>query len=204
MAVQIGAKPDSGFDDPIGMLKDCHRRIERFLNVLCRVAERAQGRSLTEEERAATEAALFYFQHAGRRHTADEEESLFPRLHAALPAENAAGTDIRTNMDIGADIDTGAGMDMDLERLQSDHGRANQLHASIDGLYMAWISTGPLPMDQEQILLSSTRALQQLYAEHLIVEEQFVFPRAAASLDQKTLAAIGLEFKARRNDLARR
>ncbi len=204
MAVQIGAKPDSGFDDPIGMLKDCHRRIERFLNVLCRVAERAQGRSLTEEERAAIEAALFYFQHAGRRHTADEEESLFPRLHAALPAENAAGTDIRTNMDIGADIDTGAGMDMDLERLQSDHGRANQLHASIDGLYMAWISTGPLPMDQEQILLSSTRALQQLYAEHLIVEEQFVFPRAAASLDQKTLAAIGLEFKARRNDLARR
>ena len=95
-------------------------------------------------------------------------------------------------------------MDMDLERLQSDHSRANQLHASIDGLYMAWISTGPLPMDQEQLLLSSTRALQQLYAEHLIVEEQFVFPRAAASLDQKTLAAIGLEFKARRNDLARR
>ena len=24
MAIQIGAKPDSGFDDPIGMLKDCH------------------------------------------------------------------------------------------------------------------------------------------------------------------------------------
>lgn len=198
MAVQIGAKPDSGFDDPIGMLKDCHRRIERFLNVLCRVAERAQGRSLTEEERAAIEAALFYFQHAGRRHTADEEESLFPRLHAALSTESAAGADIRSN------VDTGAGMDMDLERLQSDHSRANQLHASIDGLYMAWISTGPLPMDQEQLLLSSTRALQQLYAEHLIVEEQFVFPRAAASLDQKTLAAIGLEFKARRNDLARR
>ncbi|MHB1698943.1 MAG: hemerythrin domain-containing protein [Acidobacteriaceae bacterium] len=198
MAVQIGAKPDSGFDDPIGMLKDCHRRIERFLNVLCRVAERAQGRSLTEEERAAIEAALFYFQHAGRRHTADEEESLFPRLHATLPAESAAGADIRTNMDLSA------GMDMDIERLQSDHGRANQLHASIDELYMAWISAGSLPMDQEQLLLSSTRALQQLYAEHLIVEEQFVFPRAAASLDQKTLAAIGLEFKARRSDLARR
>jgi hypothetical protein len=35
MAIQIGAKPDSGFDDPIGMLKDCHRRIEHFLNILC-------------------------------------------------------------------------------------------------------------------------------------------------------------------------
>jgi hypothetical protein len=35
MTIQIGAKPDSGFDDPIGMLKDCHRRIEHFLYMLC-------------------------------------------------------------------------------------------------------------------------------------------------------------------------
>jgi hypothetical protein len=46
MAVQIGAKPDSGFDDPIGMLKDCHRRIEHFLDILCLVAERAHARAL--------------------------------------------------------------------------------------------------------------------------------------------------------------
>jgi hypothetical protein len=45
MAVQIGARPDSGFDDPIGMLKDCHRRIERFLGILCQVARQAQGRA---------------------------------------------------------------------------------------------------------------------------------------------------------------
>ena len=42
MAIQIGAKPDSGFDDPIGMLKDCHRRIESFLGILCVVVDRAQ------------------------------------------------------------------------------------------------------------------------------------------------------------------
>ena len=43
MSVQIGAKPDSGFDDPLGMLKDCHRRIEHFLGILRLVAERATG-----------------------------------------------------------------------------------------------------------------------------------------------------------------
>lgn len=48
MGMQIGAKPDSGFNDPIGMLKDCHRRIEHFLGILCVVAKRAQGRGLTE------------------------------------------------------------------------------------------------------------------------------------------------------------
>ena len=80
MALQIGSKPDSGFDDPIGMLKDCHRRIESFLHILCFVVDRAQGRSLTGEERAAVQAALQYFRTGGQRHTADEEQSLFPRL----------------------------------------------------------------------------------------------------------------------------
>ena len=39
MGIQISAKPDSGFDDPLGMLKDCHRRIEHFLDIFCIVAE---------------------------------------------------------------------------------------------------------------------------------------------------------------------
>ena len=58
MAIQIGAKLDSGFNDPIGMLKDCHRRIESFLGILCLVVERAQGRTLTDEERDGIESAL--------------------------------------------------------------------------------------------------------------------------------------------------
>lgn len=80
MAIQIGAKPDSGFDDPIGMLKDCHRRIESFLGILGIVVGRAKRRSLTDEERSAVQAALQYFRTGGQRHTADEEQSLFPRL----------------------------------------------------------------------------------------------------------------------------
>ena len=60
MAIQIGAKLDSGFDDPIGMLKDCHRRIESFLGIFCVVVDRAQGRRLTEEEqsRGSSRAAI--------------------------------------------------------------------------------------------------------------------------------------------------
>ena len=58
MAVQIDAKPDRGVDDPIGMLQDCHRRIEHFLDILFLLAERAQTRSLTCEERSAVQAAL--------------------------------------------------------------------------------------------------------------------------------------------------
>ena len=56
MAIQIGAKHDSGFDDPIGMLTDCHRRIERFVHIFFRVAEQAGERALTSD--ASQRAAL--------------------------------------------------------------------------------------------------------------------------------------------------
>lgn len=58
MAITIGHKPDSDFSDPIGMLEDCHRRIEKFLDLLLTLADKAQGNGLTNERRAAVETAL--------------------------------------------------------------------------------------------------------------------------------------------------
>ena len=39
MPIQLGAAPEHGFDSPLGLLSDCHRRIERFLEQLLRVVE---------------------------------------------------------------------------------------------------------------------------------------------------------------------
>ena len=78
MPVQIGAKAHN-FSDPTGLLSDCHRRIETFLRTLEGVASVAD-RPSTEEARAALESALRYFREAAPKHTADEEDSLFPRL----------------------------------------------------------------------------------------------------------------------------
>ncbi len=176
MAVQIGAKPDSGFEDPIGMLKDCHRRIEHFLDILCVVAQRAANRSLTEEERSAVKAALQYFHVGGQRHTRDEEESLFPRLHAIAATETS-------------EI---------LARLLRDHGNADDLHASIDWLYTEWISSGVLDEADQATLLFHTETLKRLYADHIRIEENEVFPHAALTLNSQTLAEIGREFSIRR------
>lgn len=175
MAIQIGAKPDSGFEDPIGMLIDCHRRIEHFLDILCVVAERAHTRSLTGEEQAAIKAALQYFYVGGERHTEDEEESLFPRL--------------RRNPSAGLE---------EIDRLENDHHLAADLHESVDRLYTTWSSAGALQEDEQQQLLSQTRRLKQLYAEHIQVEERIVFPHARQMLDGQTIAAIGQEFRSRR------
>ena len=175
MAIQIGAKPDSGFDDPIGMLKDCHRRIESFLGILCVVVDRAQGRNLTDEERDAVKAALEYFRTGGQRHTADEEESLSPRLRKS----NAKSFE-------------------EIDRLEDDHHEANDLHGSVERLYSTWIESGALAPEETQQLLSQTARLEQLYSDHIQVEETIVFARAINVLDSHAIAAIGTEFRFRR------
>ncbi len=178
MGIQIGAKPDAGFDDPIGMLKDCHRRIEHFLQILHTVIDRAAGRAMNDEERSAIQSALSYFRTGGQRHNADEEESLFPRMR-------------------------GAGIDpAELERvagLEHDHRDAEQLHAGVDRLYARWLQGGRLTADEEKTLRSFTQQLRALYAQHIEVEEKIVFPHAAQRLPKEELAAMGTEFRARRS-----
>ena len=158
------------------MLMDCHRRIEQFLNILFVVTERAQGRTLTGEEASAAQAALQYFSVGGKRHNADEEQSLFPRLLAESSGADAA----------------------DLHSLENDHQSANTLHQAVEDLYSEWIRTGALASEDGERLLSSTTQLKHLYAEHIDVEEKKVFPRASTILSRETIAAIGREFKARR------
>jgi len=176
MGIQIGAKPDSGFDDPIGMLTDCHRRIERFLHILAIVIDRARDRSLTTEETEAVEASLQYFHAGGQRHNADEEESLFPRLRAECPSDELE----------------------ELSGLESDHQRANEFHAIVEGFYRTWIDSGQLGNEDKERLLLASGQLSRLYREHIQLEEESVFPRATRVLDRSVIAAIGEEFRARR------
>ncbi len=176
MPVQIGAKPDSGFSDPLGMLQDCHRRIQFFVRVLGEVARRAQGRALTWEEWSAVEGAVRYFRESGPRHNRDEEESVFPRLRKL-----ASGL-----------------LHAEMERLESEHEEAEALHEETVRLYAMWHAGHGLPQDEEARLLEVTERLRKLYEEHIRIEEEQVFPRAARSLDAATIATIGAEFKARR------
>jgi hemerythrin-like domain-containing protein len=180
MAVQIGAKPDSGFDDPIGMLTDCHRRIEHFLQILCLVADRAAGRGMTDEETGAVEASLQYFRVGGQRHSADEEESLFPRLRTTCDGEKSC----------------------DIDGMEADHQAARDLHTGIEQLYESWMKSGLLHEHDQEKLSSMTRQLERLYLQHIRLEEQVVFPLAARVLAAETIAQMGEEFRTRREQVS--
>ena len=179
MPIVIGAKRESDFTDPVGMLGDCHRRIEMFLNVLVRVAEQAQGEALSEEQRGALETALRYFREAAPKHTADEEESLFPRLRRIESVE------VRALMSR-------------IEPLEEEHVCADRSHTEVDSLGKLWLRDGRLPREQASRLLTLLVELRDLYRHHISTEDNEVFPTAAAALSAADCEAIGGEMAFRR------
>lgn len=182
MPVLLGAQPDKGFDDPIGLLSDCHRRIERFLGVLIAVSDRSRGRPIGTEERNALATALRYFREAAPRHTQDEEESLFPRMRSATGAGAAAA---RTAL-------------RQVEELERQHADAAAWHHEVDVLGERWLSHGTLDATETDRLRDLLAVLRRLYQEHIAVEDREVFPAAAKALTKADLEAMGQEMARRR------
>lgn len=179
MAVPLGSQGQADFSQPIELLMDCHRRIEHFLAVLGRVADRYADRSLDDQGRQALETSLNYFASAAPRHTGDEEESLFPRMRQSSDPQ------VRQAV---AEID----------RLESDHRRAEAAHARLETLGRGWLADGILAAPS---LAEFRRLLQGLtgdYARHIATEDGRVFILAKQSLTPEQLEAVGQEMKSRR------
>jgi hemerythrin-like domain-containing protein len=178
MPIQIGQRVDHGFDEPLGLLSDCHRRIEHFLGVLATVATQAAG-ELIPSHRSALEGAIKYFAVAAPKHTADEEVSLFPRLrHSDDPALAQAL----------ASLDT----------LEHDHDEAETHHAAVDELVRRWLADGRLSSTDADHLRDRLAHLKALYVRHIALEDQQVFPAAARVLGREQIEQIGGEMAARR------
>jgi hemerythrin-like domain-containing protein len=179
MPITIGAKPSPDFSNPIELLIDCHRRIERFLAVLLKVAAEAKGSPMTQQQSREWEQALDYFQNAAPRHTADEEESLFPRLRR-LPqpeVEHALA---------------------EMRELEADHEQADEWHAFVDHLGRKWLSGTVLAARDFERLNQTLANLSQLYSHHIALEDNSLFPVAAAVLAGTETAEIGTEMAHRR------
>jgi hemerythrin-like domain-containing protein len=177
MPVQIGSKSHS-FSEPTGLLSDCHRRIEMFLAALERVAQ-STDRPLNSESQQALEAALRYFREAAPKHTADEEESLFPRLRQMNHPELEAA--IRR-----------------LEPLERDHRRADALHADVDRIGRACLERGFLLAEESRRFREAILVLIDIYKEHIRIEDEDVFPLAGRILTSADKAEIAGEMAARR------
>ena len=179
MPIQIGEKTHD-FSDPTGLLSDCHRRIEMFLGSLEAVAV-VIDRPASEETRRALETALRYFSQAAPKHTADEEDSLFPRL--------------RQNQD--SEVQSSFSQ---LDRLEDEHRWAAPLHAEVELLGKKYLLTDALSAVEVEKFRNAVAALASLYKRHITVEDSVIFPLAARLLTRMEKIAIAGEM-ARRRDL---
>lgn len=182
MLIQIDAERAHTFAEPLGLLSDCHRRIERFLEQLLRVTQAGAGGPLEPEARAAFETALRYFRQAAPWHTADEEVSLFPRLR-----ERAGHGDEKARRAVSL-----------LDRLEADHDAADLRHALVDELGNRWLDKGTLTAPEVARLETELLKLRELYAVHIGVEDRELFPLAGEVLDAAAVEAVGREMAERR------
>lgn len=179
MGIQIGQKPSPTFQQPLELLSDCHRRIEMFLRTLILVVEQAQGGALSPQHREALETALRYFREAAPKHTADEEESLFPRLRELEP--DAIQDALKK-----------------IEALEADHETASRGHELVEKLCLKWLKENSLPASDVASLTETLTALQQTYSRHIHIEDHEIFPLAAKILNNDQLKEVGREMASRR------
>ncbi|HZL95110.1 MAG TPA: hemerythrin domain-containing protein [Vicinamibacterales bacterium] len=179
MPIQIGQPPGHDFDEPLGLLSDCHRRIEHFIHVLVVVDHEAAGGPLTPGHRRALEASLRYFAVAAPKHTADEEESLFPRLRDSPDPAAAAAM-------------------MLVDRLEHEHDQADGHHAAVAVLVQRWLAEDRLSPSEARELRERLAQLQVLYQRHIMLEDEQLFPAAARMLGNAQLRQIGREMADRR------
>jgi hemerythrin-like domain-containing protein len=133
----------------------------------------------SEETARALQSALVYFRQAAPKHTADEEESLFPRLRGREEAE------LRSALST-------------LDRLEKDHDTVSPLHAAVERLAETFLETGSLSASHIQAFQTAVARLQEIYREHIRVEDSMVFPLAARLLNESEKSAIAQEMAARR------
>jgi len=179
MPVNLGTTGQPDFDQPIELMMDCHRRIEHFLGVLQNVAARYTDQPLDNQGREALETALNYFRSAAPRHTADEERSLFPRMR------EVDNPQVKQAM---AEID----------RLESDHRKAEAAHARLDELGRQWLVEGTVSGESLAEFQGLLDELAQAYSEHIPIEDENVFVLATRVLTGEQLRAVGNEMKQRR------
>jgi hemerythrin-like domain-containing protein len=122
---------------------------------------------------------LRYFRDAAPKHTADEEESLFPRLR----------TSGRANIEQ---------LMQRIDALESDHVYAAEAHRKVDLLGRKWLADGRLAAPETAELSTQLASLAELYRRHIHLEDSEVFPAASTILTAEETKAIGEEMAVRR------
>lgn len=171
--IQIGA-PSATLDAPVDHLLACHRRIEQRLDTLTAAADHLQN----DRQRAldAILKSLHFLDSNGAMHTADEEESLFPRLRPKLTVD-----------EVGF-----------LDSLEHQHVQAEAIYAELQLLVGRISEQRPVTADLAAEYRECATRLRTLYREHIESEDTILTPIARRTLSPGELAEVSAEMRRRR------
>jgi hemerythrin-like domain-containing protein len=165
-----------GFDDPVAMWMGCHRRIERQLDTLVKLARHVAGKGVDPEASAAAQAVLRYFEKAGPHHHEDEDRDLFPLLERRI-------TDA-----------------VDRERFRALRGTLEAEHRAMD---VCWARLRkPLQGIADGIVkplhMRDVEEFRAIYASHIPAEDGAIPELASRYLSAADLEALGRAMASRR------
>lgn len=160
----------AGYDDPLGLIGACHRRIEAKCELLQKLASHLKRHGCDEDACLAAAQLRKYFNSAARHHHEDEEADLFPLLAA---------------------IDTGSGAL--IARLQDEHRRMQDAGQRLDTVLEAVERQAEARVPAELV-----EEFVELYLRHIAVEDCELLPKARSALGPAQLAALAAGMARRR------
>jgi hemerythrin-like domain-containing protein len=173
--IDLHPGPAASFEQPFEMLDACHRRVERSLSLLERLAAHMSLHGADEQAQRAAHDVLRYFDIAAPQHHEDEERHLLPRLREHGRADLADRV-ISEHRAMAAAWGCVREALLAIAHAHADAGaRAN---AKVDSGWDDFI---------------------RLYGAHIALEERDVFPLVREMIGADGLRAMGAEMARRRN-----
>ena len=166
--------PAVGFDTPFDMLEACHERVLRSLALLQKLQDYLHDHPCDDSARQAARDVLRYFDMAAPLHHEDEELHVFPPLLERGGADTVAA----------------------VRQLQQDHEAMSANWQAARALLQA-LAEGA----KESFSAADEAVLARfagVYAEHIRLEEDLVYPAARALLAPEAVQAMGAEMRRRR------
>lgn len=169
--------PPSRTERAAGMfefLDSCHQEMLRQLVALRTLALAIENEGLSSPLRAEARTIRHWFNNEARQHHLDEERHIFPALLASDDP----------------DITLAAG------RLIQDHGWLETDWMEIEPA-LASAADGYTWFDPV-VLRHAVEVFEQLYLDHIVLEETLAYPAARSRIPDSELAAMGIEMARRR------
>lgn len=168
------ARKPAAENTAVELLVGCHQRIKHFTSVATKLAH-AQA-ATHDEIRSAAESVYRYYSVSLPLHEADEEDSLRPRLDK-IP-------DDRVHHALTAMHDQHMAIDDLLERLLP---------------LLQMVANNPATLAEAGAeMCSITKALSEMFAAHLQMEEEVIFPAIDAQLTEQDRDDLTREMRERR------